>query len=293
MQVSARPSADGAGHVNGTAAGNGGGVEHLEHLDVVHQSLLPAPANRSANGHADDEQSLGHEPADAAHSATLVSMNGHLCDPPVTTAEASAQTPQQTAADASTMPQDSAARTSEGMPVEDLAATDSLPSLGTLSTQEHRRPPEAEPSAAAGDASLADNRATTVSQPAPVPEVDVQSSAAPQPVPGAAVTDVSSAPAQAGSQPPPSELLAVPALASEPILADGMPDSVSPAAQGDPAGPVTPGTVSALADLLSTVSIRSAIVTPPSAKRKQDVAVGLIYDEAMELHHGPPSASLE
>ena len=287
MQVPAQTSADGAVRVNGTAAGDGGGTEHH---DAEHQSLLPARVFSSANGHADDEQHLGNEPADAAQSATVLSPISHLCDPPVTTAEASARMPQQTAAYASPRPQNNPARTVEGMP-EDFVATDGLPSLGTLSTQEHHRPPEPELSAVACDASSAHSRADEASHSAAAPEVAAQGTLAPQPIPEAAVIDGSSAPAQAVSKPSPSELLAIHALASGQILAHAAPDSASSPAQGDPAGPVTPGTVTALADLLSAVSIRSAAATPPSASRKKDTAVGLVYDEAMELHHGPPSAS--
>ena len=48
--------------------------------------------------------------------------------------------------------------------------------------------------------------------------------------------------------------------------------------------------VASLADLLSEVHLNRAVgLTPPSVPREKDARVGLIYDEAMELHVGPES----
>ena len=209
-------------------------------------------------------------------------------------AESSAQTPQQqVAADGSATQPAFDDIANGGMPAGADAAAESLPSLGVLSTQEHCRPPAARSFAADPGGSSAGSPADHTGQSAPMAPAVAHRTPVPEPFPGAAVINGSSAPATVVCQLPPSEASAVPALASEPVLAEGVAKSGSSQEHVYAGGPVTPGTVAALADLLSVVSIRSAVATPPSATRKQDRTVGLVYDQAMELHHGPPSAALQ
>ena len=288
METSAKSAADGAVHANGTALSDGASVDSSF---AVHQPLLPAPDFSTANGPAEDQRA-GDMPAGAPHSTTASESDGQHRFPSTTTTEAPDELPQRTDADGSTMPPECAVLRTPGVPAGDGVAADSWPSLGTLSTQERRRSPAAEQSAVKCDGSSALSHVDDANQATSATEAEAHSTFLPDPVSTAAMSNGSSAAAAPAGQPSPHAASAVNAPGSEPVLAGSVPDSADSEERVDVIGPVTPGTVAALANLLSAVSIRGTAATPPSATRKQDTAVGLVYDEAMELHHGPPSASV-
>ena len=171
----------------------------------------------------------------------------------------------------------------------DKVSAQEFPSLGVLSTQEHpaQRPAPADAAPRSVSDHIPDGE-----HPSDV-EVPATGAGTPAPLPAPVAPERSPA-----GQPdvPVSEPLPVsmPTASGARTPEAAVPQSSAPASAGaaehvDVTGQLTPGTVSALADLLSGVSI-SAAATPPSATRKQDTAVGLVYDEAMERHWGPASA---
>ena len=175
----------------------------------------------------------------------------------------------------------------------DEVSAPELPSLGVLSTQEKPAQQAPPPHAASRSVSAA-SPAWEGGEHASAMELPGTDARTPAPPPALVAQERSPAgqPGASAGEPPMSVR-----STNDVRTPEAAPQSSAPASAGatephvDVTGQLTPGTVSALADLLSGVSI-SAAATPPSARRKQDAAVGLVYDEAMERHWGPASAFL-
>ncbi len=245
-------------------------------LDAAHTAPLPAPDSYT-NGHSMQEPDGSLD--EQAHAVTS----------PVRQPEAAAIYPQ-VAAQALAP---SAPGPLLAMLTPEHASAQQPPSLGVLSTQEHpaRRPAasDAAPRSVLYHSPAADAEGKQPSD-VEVPAKDARTPA-PPPALGAPESPSAGQAAAPAEEPPVSMPAAVDARTPGAVPAEGSaPASAGAAAeQVDITGQLTPGTVSALADLLSGVSINAA-ATPPSATRKQDAAVGLVYDEAMERHWGPASA---
>ncbi len=244
-------------------------------LDAAHTALLPAPDSYT-NGHSMRE-----------HTGSL-DKHAHAVSSPDTESE--------TAAGYQPVAAQALAPSAPGpllaMLTPHEATAQEPPSLGVLSTQEH--PARGSAPSDAAPRCVSDHIPTCDDGEHPS-DVEVPTTDARTPVPPPALVAPEASPAgqhgASAGEPPVSMPSAVDARTPQAVPQCSAPASAEDAERVDVTGQLTPGTVSALADLLSGVSI-SAAATPPSASRKQDAAVGLVYDEAMERHWGPASACM-
>ena len=245
------------------------------HLDAAHTAPLPVPGSFT-NGHS--MQGLDG------------SLDAHARLRPVTSSERdeAAAEPLQVAAQS---PASSAPGPGLAMITPDKVSAPKLPSLGVLSTQE--KPVQPAASDAASRSVPSPSAACTKGEHLSEVEAPATDARTPTLLPSLAASESSFAgqPAAPTGEQPGSMPSVIDAQTPEAVLQEGDAASAGTAVHLDVTGQLTPGTLSALADLLSGVSI-SAAATPPSARRKQDTAVGLVYDEAMERHWGPASASV-